>query len=84
MLYNQRMGTLPNNSQYEQSWENSGPGPASWALGFLRRHYLAIVVTATFTLAASVVFLKVVPPTYMAQAKLLLDAVEVLALPPGT
>ena len=72
MLNNQRMSTLLNNSQHERSWENSGPGPVSFALGFLRRHYLLMVVTTALALAASVIFLKVAPPTYTAQAKVLL------------
>ena len=74
MLHNQRMGTLLSTPQNEQGWDNSGPGPANMALGFLRRHYLVIIATAAFTLAASVVFLKVVPPTYTAQAKVLLGS----------
>jgi succinoglycan biosynthesis transport protein ExoP len=66
------MSTLLNNSQNEPSVESSGPGPANMALGFLRRHYFVIITTAALALAASVVFLKVVPPTYTAQAKVLL------------
>src|SRR5450631_28144 len=74
MLHNQRMSALLNNSQNEPGLETSGPGPANMALGFLRRHYLVIIATAALTLAASVIFLKVVPPTYTAQAKLLLGS----------
>ena len=72
MLNNQRMSTLLNNSQHERSWESSGPSPVSFALGFLRRHYLLMVVTTALALAASVIFLKIAPPTYTAQAKVLL------------
>jgi succinoglycan biosynthesis transport protein ExoP len=72
MLHNQRMGTLLNDSQHEHGLENGGPGPADMVLGFLRRHYLVIIATAALTLAASVGFLKVAPPTYTAQAKVLL------------
>ncbi len=72
MLHNQRTSTLLDMSQQEQGWENSGPGPASLALGFLRRHYLGIILTTTLTLAASVVVLKVAPPTYTAQVRVLL------------
>jgi len=86
MLNNQRMGTLLNGSQQERDWEsnNSGPGPANLALGFLRRHSLAMIVTATLTLAASVTFLKVAPPTYMAQAKVLLGDSRLPAVQPQT
>src|SRR5580704_16416744 len=72
MLHSQRASTLLDSSQQEQRFENSGPGPASMALGFLRRHYLMIFVTTALTLAASVVVLKVAPPTYTAQVKVLL------------
>jgi polysaccharide biosynthesis transport protein len=72
MLHNQRTSALLDVSQHEQGWENSGPGPAHLALGFLRRHYLAIIVTTGLTFAASFVFLKVVPPTYTAQVRVLL------------
>lgn len=74
MLHNQRMSALLSSSQQEQGWENSGPGPVDMALGFLRRHYLAIIATAALALAGSFVFLKVVPPTYTAQAKVLLGS----------
>jgi polysaccharide biosynthesis transport protein len=74
MLHNHRTSTLLDTSQQEQGWENSGPGPADLALGFLRRHYLAIIVTTTLTLAASVAVLKVAPPTYTAQVKVLLGS----------
>ena len=83
MLNNQRMGTLLNSSQQERDWENnSGPGPASLALGFLRRHSLVMIATAVVTLTASVVFLKVAPPTFTAQAKVLLGDSRVPAVQP--
>jgi len=74
MLHNQRTSALLDVSQQEQRWENSGPGPAQLALGFLRRHYLAIIVTTALALAASFVFLKVAPPTYTAQVRVLLGS----------
>jgi polysaccharide biosynthesis transport protein len=72
MLHNQRASTLLDGSQQEQRLENTGPGPASLALGFLRRHYLVIVATTALSVAASVIVLKVAPPTYTAQVKVLL------------
>src|SRR5438445_3402966 len=72
MLHNQRTSALLDSSQREQGFENSGPGPASLALGFLRRHYLVIVATTALSVAASVIVLKVAPPTYTAQVKVLL------------
>jgi polysaccharide biosynthesis transport protein len=74
MLHNHRTSALLDMSQQEQGWENSGPGPADLALGFLRRHYLAIIVTTALTLAASVTVLKLAPPTYTAQVKVLLGS----------
>src|SRR5438477_12508661 len=74
MLNNQRMSALLSNSQDERNWENSGPGPVSQALGFLRRHSLVMVACAALTLTASVVYLKVAPPTYTAQAKVLMGS----------
>ncbi len=42
------------------------------ALGFLRRQYLLIVLGAAFALVASAIYLEIVPPTYTAQARVLL------------
>ena len=85
MLNNQRMSTLLNSSQQERSWENNnGPGPASLAFGFLRRHALAMIVATAFTFAASVAFLKVAPATYTAQAKVLLGDSRAPAIQPQT
>ena len=82
MLHNQRTSALLDSSQREQGFENSGPGPASLALGFLRRHYLVIAVTTALTLAASVIVLKVAPPTYTAQVKVLLGNSKVPVVQP--
>src|SRR5438445_709324 len=82
MLHNQRTSALLDSSQREQGFENSGPGPAGLALGFLRRHYLVIAVTTALTLAASVIVLKVAPPTYTAQVKVLLGNSKVPVVQP--
>lgn len=85
MLNNQRMSTLANNSQHEPGWENSGPGPINLVLGFLQRHYLAIVLTTALTLSASIAFLKIAPPTYTAQTRVLLGSSKApVVQPPGT
>jgi succinoglycan biosynthesis transport protein ExoP len=84
MLNNQRMSTLLDNSQHERSWETSGPGPVSLALGFLRRHLLVMIATAALTLAASAIFLKFAPPTYTAQAKVLLGSSKAPVVQPVT
>ncbi|MBR0906423.1 AAA family ATPase [Bradyrhizobium liaoningense] len=44
----------------------------SFAIGLLRRQYLVILVTAALAAAASLIYLRVVPPTYAAQVQILL------------
>jgi exopolysaccharide transport family protein len=43
------------------------------ALGLVRRQYLVILITTALTLAGSVVYLRITPPTYRATAKILLE-----------
>jgi succinoglycan biosynthesis transport protein ExoP len=43
----------------------------NFTLGFLRRQYSVIIFTALLTLAASAIYLRVTPPTYTAQVKVL-------------
>jgi succinoglycan biosynthesis transport protein ExoP len=43
------------------------------ALGFLRRQYLVIVIATVLAFAGSVIFLKIAPPTYTAQVKVLFE-----------
>jgi exopolysaccharide transport family protein len=74
MLHNHTAGTLAYSAQQEHSWERIGPGPISLALGFLRRRYIAILIVTALSLAGSIVFLRVVPPTYMAQVKVLIGS----------
>lgn len=44
----------------------------NFAIGLLRRQYLVILVTAGLMTAASLLYLRVVPPTYTAQVQILL------------
>lgn len=44
----------------------------NFAIGLLRRQYLVILVTAALATAASLLYLRVVPPTYAAQVQILL------------
>src|SRR5579872_5272984 len=44
----------------------------NFALGFIRRQYLVILFTAALAVAASIVYLRITPPTYTAQVKILL------------
>jgi polysaccharide biosynthesis transport protein len=72
MLHSQRTSALLDSSLQEQGGENSGPDLANLVLGFLRRQYLVIIITAALALAASVILAMILPPTYTAQVKVLL------------
>jgi exopolysaccharide transport family protein len=71
MLHNQRTSALLDSSLQEQGGENSGAELVSLALGFLRRQYLVIIIATALAFAASVIFLRITPPTYTAQVKVL-------------
>jgi polysaccharide biosynthesis transport protein len=43
-----------------------------FALAFLRRHYLVIILAVSFAVTASIVYLRITPPTYTAQVQILL------------
>ena len=72
MLHNPNASTLAYSPQHEQGWERNSSGPFDLALGFLRRRYLVVAMTAALCLVASIVFIKIVPPTYTAQVKIIL------------
>jgi polysaccharide biosynthesis transport protein len=58
--------------QSDQS-KNGGIGDLiTFALGFLGRQYLLIIVTAALAIAACVVYLRITPPTYTARVEILL------------
>jgi len=44
----------------------------NFALAFLKRQYLVIIVTVTLAMAACVVYLRITPPTYTARVQILL------------
>jgi hypothetical protein len=71
MLHNQRTSALLDSSPQEQGGENSGAELVNLALGFLRRQYLVIIITTALAFAASIIFLRIAPPTYTAQVKVL-------------
>jgi succinoglycan biosynthesis transport protein ExoP len=72
MLQNDRTRALLDGVLPQGQSEEGGIGQVvDFALGFLRRQYLMIIFTAVLTLAASVIYLKVTPPTYTGQVKLL-------------
>ncbi|CCD95548.1 putative exopolysaccharide polymerization protein, ExoP-like [Bradyrhizobium sp. ORS 375] len=72
MLHNPNASTVAFNPQQDHGWERTGPGPFDLALGFLRRRYLVIGITTALALIASVAVLKIVPPTYSADVKIML------------
>jgi len=72
MLHNPNASALAYSPQHEQGWERNSSGPFDLALGFLRRHYLVIAMTTALCLVASIIFIKVVPPTYSAQVKIII------------
>src|SRR5262245_42616595 len=80
MLNSQRADALTEGPSRE--WEYSGPGFFDLALGFLRRRYLAIVIFAAIGLAASFVLVKVLPPTFTAQATVLVVSSRVPSMQP--
>ncbi|WP_315720879.1 MULTISPECIES: polysaccharide biosynthesis tyrosine autokinase [unclassified Bradyrhizobium] len=82
MLHNPNASAVAYNPQQDHGWERAGPGPFDLALGFLRRHYLVIAITATVSLAASFAVLKIVPPTYSADVKIMLGGAKPPVLQP--
>jgi polysaccharide biosynthesis transport protein len=71
MLHNQRASALLEAPQHEQSAESSGPDLVNLVLGFLRRQSLVIIASTVLGLGAGAIALKILPPTYMAQVKVL-------------
>src|SRR5215467_12073024 len=60
----------------ESSWDQGEQGGGlsdlvSYAISFLRRQYLLILFVAALAVAASVIYLRITPPTYTARAKVL-------------
>src|SRR5216684_7745507 len=73
MLPNDRTRALLDSVAPREQAEENGIGEAvNFALGFLRRQYWVIILTAVLMLAASVIYLRITPPIYTAQAKVLL------------
>lgn len=71
MPSNPRTSALPDSS-YDEGWQSSGPGLFALVRGFLQRHFLSITISTGLGLAASIVLLRLVPPTYTADVKVLL------------
>ena len=72
MLPNDRTRALLDSVAPREQAEGSGIGEAvNFALGLLRRQYWVIIFTAVLALAASAIYLRITPPTYTAQVKVL-------------
>jgi len=72
MLQNDRTRVLLDSVMPREQAEEGGVGEiVNLGLGFLRRQYLAIIFTTALALAASVIYLRIAPPTYTAQVKVL-------------
>jgi polysaccharide biosynthesis transport protein len=72
MLQNDRRRALLDGMMPHDQSEDGGLGKiVDFALGFLRRQYVVIIFTGVLALAASVIYLKVTPPTYTGQVKVL-------------
>ncbi|BAM88870.1 putative exopolysaccharide polymerization protein, ExoP-like protein [Bradyrhizobium oligotrophicum S58] len=82
MLHNPNVSAVAYNPQQDHGWQRTGPGPFNTALGFLRRHYLVIAIATVLSVAASIAILKVLPPTYSADVKIMLGSAKPPAVQP--
>src|SRR4051795_7242324 len=72
MLQNERARALLDGVMPREQAAQAGFGEVvSFAFGFLRRQYSVIIFVAALALAASAIYLKVTPPTYKGQVKVL-------------
>src|SRR5258706_14576188 len=63
--------------------EGDGIGElVNFSLGFLRRQFVVIGLTAALAVAASLVYLLITPPTYTAQVQILLAGPPAHCIPP--
>jgi succinoglycan biosynthesis transport protein ExoP len=73
MLQNDRTRALLDSGMPREQADENGLGElVNFALGFLRRQYSVIIFAAALALAASAIYLRITPPTYTAQVKVLL------------
>jgi succinoglycan biosynthesis transport protein ExoP len=72
ILQTDRARALLDNVMPREQAEEGGLGEVvNFALGFLRRQYVVIFFTAMLALATSVIYLRITPPTYTGQVKVL-------------
>ncbi|KQW22235.1 protein tyrosine kinase [Afipia sp. Root123D2] len=71
-LQNDRMRHGADNGPAFEHEENGGIGDLiNFVIGFVRRQYLLILFVTALALAASFIYLRITPPTYTSQAKVL-------------
>src|SRR6266850_579885 len=72
MLQNDRTRALQDSVMTREQTEENGLGElVNFALGFLRRQYSVIIFTAVLALSVSAIYLRITPPTYTAQVRVL-------------
>src|SRR6266568_7133725 len=72
MLPNDRTRALQDSVMTREQAEENGLGElVNFALGFLRRQYSVIIFTAVLALSVSAIYLRITPPTYTAQVRVL-------------
>jgi len=72
MLQNDRTRVLLDSVAPREQAEENGIGEAvNFALGFLKRQYWVIIFTAVLALAMSAIYLRITPPVYTAEVKVL-------------
>src|SRR5258708_4907617 len=72
MLQNDRTRALQDSVMTrEQAGENGLGELVNFALGFLKRQYPVIIFTAVLALSVSAIYLRITPPTYTAQVRVL-------------
>ena len=59
---------------YDDGWQSSGPGLFDMVRGFLQRHLIVLVITTLLGLAVGVMLLRIIPPVYTADVKVLLGS----------
>src|SRR5467141_646557 len=72
MLQNDRTRALQDSVMTREQAEENGIGElVNFALGFLRRQYSVIIFTAVLALSVSAIYIRITPPTYTAQVRVL-------------
>jgi len=72
MLQSDRTRALQDTVRTREQVEENGLGElVNFALGFLRRQYPVIIFTAVLALSVSAIYLRITPPTYTAQVRVL-------------